>query len=244
MRILIVDDEPLARKRLSSQVRDLGMGEVVGEAENGFGALEMVASLRPDVVLLDVRMPEMDGLEAARHIGGLSSPPAVVFTTAYDEHALAAFETQALDYLLKPVRSERLRDALKRAEMLVAGRNLLQFDSEPAAGRRRHVSAIVSGGLRLLPIKEVIYLQADQGYVSAVSADSRLLIEDSLRSLEAEFGDCFVRIHRNALVQPQHVRGLEKDGSGNSVIVFEALSDCLVVSRRLLGQVRKRLRDV
>ena len=244
MRILIVDDEPLARKRLSSQVRDLEMGEVVGEAENGFGALEMVASLRPDVVLLDVRMPEMDGLEAARHMRGLSSPPAVVFTTAYDEHALAAFETQALDYLLKPVRSERLRDALKRAEMLVAGRNLLQFDSETAVGRRRHVSAIVSGGLRLLPIKEVIYLQADQGYVSAVSADSRLLIEDSLRSLEAEFGDCFVRIHRNALVQPQHVRGLEKDGSGNSVIVFEALSDGLVVSRRLLGQVRKRLRDV
>lgn len=244
MRILVVDDEPLARKRLSSQVRDLGMGEVVGEAENGFGALEMVASLRPDVVVLDVRMPEMDGLETARHIGGLSSPPAVVFTTAYDEHALAAFETQALDYLLKPVRSERLHDALKRAEMFVAGRNLLQFDPETAVGRRRHISTIVGGGLRLLPIKEVIYLQVDQGYVSGVSADSRLLIEDSLRSLEAEFDDCFVRIHRNALVQPQHVRGLEKDGSGNSVVVFKALSDCLAVSRRLLGPVRKRLRDV
>lgn len=225
MRILIVDDEPLARRRLLSQVEDLGIGEVVGEAENGANALDMIAACRPDVVLLDVRMPEMDGLEAARHMRRLPSSPSVVFTTAYDDHALAAFETQALDYLLKPVRSERLRDALKRAEMLVAGRKLLQWDPETAIGRRQHVSAIVGGSLRLLPVKDVIYLQADQGYVSAVAADTRLLIEDSLRSLEEEFDDCFVRIHRGALVQPEHVRGLDKDGSGNTVVVFDACPD-------------------
>ena len=244
MRILVVDDEPLARRRLSSQGEDLGIGEIVGEAENGTNALEMVAVCQPDVVLLDVRMPEMDGLEAARHMRRLPSPPAVVFTTAYDDHALAAFEIQALDYLLKPVRSERLHDALKRAEMLVAGRKLLDWDPDSAVGRRQHVSAVVGDSLRLLPVKDVVYLQADQGYVSAVSGDTRLLIEDSLRSLEEEFSDCFVRIHRGALVQPAHVRGLEKDASGNTVVVFEACPDRLVVSRRLLGQVRKRLRDL
>ena len=243
MRTLVVDDEPLARRRLSSQVHDLGIGEVVGEADNGTKALEMVAACRPDVVLLDVRMPEMDGLEAARHMRRLPSPPAVVFTTAYDDHALAAFETQALDYLLKPVRSERLHGALKRAELLVAGRKLLEWDPQTAVGRRQHISAVVGGSLRLLPVRDVLYLQADQGYVSAVSADTRLLIEDSLRSLEDEFGDFFVRIHRGALVQPGHVRGLEKDSSGNTVAVFDACPDRLVVSRRLLGQVRKRLRD-
>lgn len=244
MRILIVDDEPLARRRLSSQVEDLGIGEIVGEAENGSHALDMVAACQPDVVLLDVRMPDMDGLEAARHMRRLASPPAVVFTTAYDDHALAAFETQALDYLLKPVRSERLHDALKRAAMLVEGRKMLDWDPDSAVGRRQHLSAIIGDGLRLLPVKDVIYLQADQGYVSAVSADTRLLIEDSLRSLEEEFSDCFARIHRGALVQSVHVCGLEKDDSGNTVAVFEACADRLVVSRRLLSQVRKRLRDL
>ncbi|MBK8957881.1 MAG: response regulator transcription factor [Proteobacteria bacterium] len=242
MRILVVDDEPLARRRLVSQVAELGMGEVVGEADDGLACLAAVERLAPEVVLLDVRMPGMDGLEVARHLGTLATPPLVIFTTAYDEHALAAFESHALDYLLKPVRSERLRDALQRAETLRVGREVLAEQQLPASVRRRHVSAVVGGALRLMPIIEVLYFQADQGYVSAVSAHGQLLIEDSLRALEEEFPDDFVRIHRNALVAPAHVRGLERDAEGNVFVVFEARPERLMVSRRLMAQVRKSLR--
>lgn len=243
MRILVVDDEPLARRRLCAQVEDLGAGTVVGEAGTGVQALELAEREHPDVVLLDVRMPDMDGLEAARHLRKLARPPAVVFTTAYDEHALAAFETQALDYLLKPVRSERLAEALGRAEVLTAGRDALDAAAAESGGARQHLSAVVGGALRLMPVRDVLYLRADQGYVTAVSADATLLVEDSLRSLEEEFAGTFVRVHRAALVAPRHVRALEKEAAGNTVVVFDACDDRLVVSRRLLANVRKRLRS-
>ena len=242
MKILIVDDEPLARRRLASQIDDLAAGEVVGEADDGIACLAAIARLVPDVVLLDVRMPGMDGLEVARHLRLLEQPPIVIFTTAYDQHALAAFETHALDYLLKPVRSERLREALHRAASLCLAREVLAEQTVSALGHRRHVSAIVGGALRLLPVAEILYFHADQGYVSAVAVNAQLLIEDSLSALEEEFTADFVRIHRNALVQAAHVRGLERDGDGNVSVVFEARPEKLLVSRRLLAQVRKRLR--
>ena len=242
MKILIVDDEPLARRRLASQIDDLAAGEVVGEADDGIACLAAIARLVPDVVLLDVRMPGMDGLEVARHLRLLEQPPIVIFTTAYDQHALAAFETHALDYLLKPVRSERLREALHRAASLCLAREVLAEQTASALGHRRHVSAIVGGALRLLPVAEILYFHADQGYVSAVAVNAQLLIEDSLSALEEEFTADFVRIHRNALVQAAHVRGLERDGDGNVSVVFEARPEKLLVSRRLLAQVRKRLR--
>ena len=242
MRILIVDDEPLARRRLASQIEDLAIGEVVGEADDGLACLAAIEGLAPEVVLLDVRMPGMDGLEVARHLRNLSAPPIVIFTTAYDQHALAAFESHALDYLLKPVRSERLRDALQRAETLRLGREVLAEQAPTALGRRRHVSAVVGGALRLMPVSEVLYFQADQGYVSAVSKHTSLLLKDSLRALEDEFAADFVRIHRNALLAPAHVRGLERDGEGNVSVVLEGRPERLLVSRRLIAQVRKRLR--
>lgn len=242
MKILVVDDEPLARRRLISQLQDLAIGEVVGEADDGLACLAAVERLAPEVILLDVRMPGMDGLEVARHLRSLSAPPIVIFTTAYDEHALAAFETHALDYLLKPVRSERLREALQRAQTLRLGREVLAEQTVASGARRRHVSAVVGGALRLMPIAEVLYFQADQGYVSAVSQHSQLLIEDSLRALEEEFPDDFVRIHRNALVAPAHVRGLERDHEGNAFVVLEGRAERLMVSRRLMAQVRKSLR--
>ena len=242
MRILIVDDEPLARRRLASQIEDLAIGEVVGEADDGLACLAAIEGLAPDVVLLDVRMPGMDGLEVARHLRNLSAPPIVIFTTAYDQHALAAFESHALDYLLKPVRSERLRDALQRAETLRLGREVLAEQAPTALGRRRHVSAVVGGALRLMPVSEVLYFQADQGYVSAVSKHTSLLLKDSLRALEDEFAADFVRIHRNALLAPAHVRGLERDGEGNVSVVLEGRPERLLVSRRLIAQVRRRLR--
>lgn len=242
MRILIVDDEPLARRRLASQIDDLAIGEVVGEADDGLTCLAAIEALAPEVVLLDVRMPGMDGLEVARHLRNLSVPPIVIFTTAYDEHALAAFESHALDYLLKPVRSERLRDALQRAETLRLGREVLAEQAPAALGRRRHVSAVVGGALRLMPISEVLYFQADEGYASAVSKHTSLLLKDSLRALEEEFAEDFVRIHRNALLAPAHVRGLERDAEGNISVVLEGRPERLLVSRRLIAQVRKRLR--
>ena len=241
MKILVVDDEPLARRRLRAQIDDLHIGSVVGEAEHGIAALEQVALLAPDVVLLDVRMPGMDGLEAARHLTRLEAPPAVIFTTAYDEHALAAFDAQAMDYLLKPVRSARLREALERAALMNAGRRALAVNSLP--GRRRHVSALIGGSLRLLGIHEINYFHADDGFVSAVAPGTRLLIEDSLRALEEEFAENFVRVHRNAVVNLAAVKALERDAEGNGVIVFHALPERLLVSRRLLVAVRKRLRE-
>ena len=242
MRILIVDDEPLARRRLASQIDDLAIGEVVGEADDGLACLAAIKDLAPEVVLLDVRMPGMDGLEVARHLRNLSAPPIVIFTTAYDEHALAAFESHALDYLLKPVRSERLRDALQRAETLRLGREVLAEQVPAALGRRRHVSAVVGGALRLMPVSDVLYFQADQGYVSAVSMHTSLLLKDSLRALEDEFAEYFVRIHRNALLAPAHVRGLERDAEGNISVVLQGRPERLLVSRRLIAQVRRRLR--
>ncbi|MEQ8496966.1 MAG: LytTR family DNA-binding domain-containing protein, partial [Gammaproteobacteria bacterium] len=189
---------------------------------------------------LDVRMPGMDGLEAAQHLAKLAAPPAVVFTTAYDEHALAAFEARAVDYLLKPVRRERLAAALERATVLRAGHvALTPLDTR---GERRHVSAVIGGSLRLLPVAEVVYFQADHGYVSAVAAGERLLIEDTLRALEEEFAAELVRVHRNALVNRAAVKGLERDAEGNTVVVFHAVPERLLVSRRLLGTVRRSLR--
>lgn len=244
MQVLVVDDEPLARQRLCALLAEDGGVSVAGEAANGEDALAAVTDLRPDVVLLDVRMPGMDGLETARHLARLDAPPVVIFTTAYDDHALAAFEANALAYLMKPVRAERLAEALARAQMLRAGRDAIDAarSASSGLGARRHVSALVNGNLRLMALDDVCYFQADQGYVSAVGAGDRMLIEDPLRALEEEFAQEFVRVHRNALVNLAHVRGLEKDAEGNAVIVFRAMPERLVVSRRLLPGVRRRVR--
>src|SRR5579885_3290312 len=157
MRVLIVDDEPLARERLAALLQECGEVTVVGEAGDGRAAVEAVERLRPDVVLLDVRMPVMDGLEAARHLARFDTPPAIVFCTAYDEHALAAFEATAIDYLVKPVRAERLKTALERAHRF--GAKALEKaaleNAEPsgAAPRARsHLCARVRGNLVLVPV--------------------------------------------------------------------------------------------
>ena len=243
MKILVVDDEPLARQRLATQLGDLDIGTEVREAENGLDALSRLENFAAEIVLLDIRMPGMDGLETARHLALMEPVPAVIFTTAYDEHALAAFEAQAVAYLLKPVRREKLADAIERARALRAGHEAIAVAVGDELGTRTHVSAMVGGNLNLMPLSAVCYFQADQGYVSAVAPDSRLLIEDSLRSLEQEFGDDFVRVHRNALVNVRHVDSLRKDAGGNIAVVFKQLEEQLLVSRRLVAGVRKRLQQ-
>lgn len=238
MRILIVDDEPLARERLRRLVVELGRDDVIGEAGDGPGAIEAVQNSNPDLVLLDIRMPGMDGLEVAHHLRTLANPPAVVFATAFGDHALAAFEANAVDYLLKPIRAERLAAALERVRGLAAPhREVL-----PAASVRTHLSAVVKGRLQLVPVAEIRYLRADQKYVEAVWPEGRVLVEDSLKSLEVEFPRRFLRVHRNALVAVDYVAALERLDDGEMVVVLRGTSDRVAVSRRLIGEVRQRLR--
>lgn len=230
LRILIVDDEAPARERLRALLLDLRHVHVVGEAADGLGAIAAVERERPDVVLLDVRMPGMDGLEAAAHLARLEPPPAVIFTTAYEQHALAAFEARALDYLLKPVRVARLEQALARARQL---RPELVADMVT----RTHLG----DAHRLVPVAQVRLLRAEHKYVSVYFEDGELLLEESLGNLEAEFPERFVRVHRNALVAVDYIREMVKTDAGQWQLQVSGLTFTVEVSRRQAGIVRARL---
>jgi len=240
MKCLVVDDEALARQRLSRMLAQLEGCEVCGEAADGEQALERVQVLAPELVLMDIRMPGMDGMEAARHLLKLEQPPAVVFTTAYGDHALEAFDTQAIDYLLKPIHPERLQQALDKARRLSPAQ--LETVGESEGQARTHLCARNRGNLELVPVAEIVYLQADQKYVTVRSASQKILVEDALKSLEREFGERFIRIHRNALVAAGRVRALEKDREGHCRVVLEGVDERLEVSRRLLPEVRRHIR--
>ena len=244
MKILIVDDEMPARARLSALIAELDAGEVVGEAPSGKAAIEMCEAKAPDVVLLDIRMPGMDGVEAARHIMQCETPPAIIFTTAYDEYAVSAFETHAVDYLLKPVRKERLQDALDSAKKLTRAQmqKVEKSSDEPTA--RTHISARLGGELRLIPLEDIRYFMAEHKYVTVNYLGGQVLIEDSLKSLEKEFGDRFLRIHRNALVARDCLTALEKNSSGSSQVKLKDVEIALEVSRRHLPSVRKLMKQL
>jgi len=243
VKILIVDDEKPARDRLVRLVNDLAVHEIVGEAGNGVEALELTHASEPDIVLMDIRMPGMDGIEAARHISGLEQPPAVIFTTAFADHALEALETHAVDYLLKPVKKDRLRSAIEAAakptRAQASQRNELLSSLEP----RQHICARVRGSLVLVPIGSIYYFHAEQKYVTVRYSDGEVLIEDALKSLEAEFGDLFYRIHRNALISLPRVGGLRADNDGHRV-AFRDIDETLEVSRRHLPGVRKIIKNI
>jgi two-component system response regulator AlgR len=239
MKILIVDDEKLARVRLRELIMKIGGHAVVGEAINGSDAIDKVMELHPDVLLMDIRMPVMDGLEAAMHLTSLEDPPNVIFTTAYDEHALEAFEVNAVDYLLKPIRKERLATALERARAvnLQQLKDINRAQDEPRS--RTHISVQLRGRISLIPVRDIIYFMADSKYVTVRTPAERHLIEDSLVSLEEEFGEHFLRIHRNALVATDFIRGIEKQPSGRWQVLLKDINDKLDVSRRHTAQVRR-----
>jgi two-component system, LytTR family, response regulator AlgR len=242
VRILIVDDEQLARQRLARMVDALDGYSVAGEAANGLLALEQAQQVTPDVVLLDIRMPGMDGLEAARHLSGLPEPPAVIFCTAYEEHAVQAFDLQAVGYLLKPVRGDKLRDALSKAQRVNKAQlaALGGFDEQ----RRTHISARTRRGIELIAIEDIRYFQADQKYVTVRFDGGEVIIDETLRELEQEFADQVLRIHRNCLVATAHIERLERGGPGQSQIRLRGVDEPLDVSRRHLSAVRKVIKSL
>ena len=237
LRVLIVDDEAPARSRLRDLLADcaaVAPTEVVGEAGNGREALELLSGREADLALLDIRMPEMDGIELAQHLQKLARPPAVVFTTAYDVYAIKAFELHAVDYLLKPIRAARLEEALLRAR--AARPPAPEALRELAAGPRSHLASQERGRIQLIPVSDVIYLKAELKYVTVRTRDREHLVEESLTRLEEEFGERFVRVHRNCLVARAHVAGFERvaeeGGEGHWVVLLRGVEEKLPVSRR------------
>jgi two-component system response regulator AlgR len=239
LRVLVVDDEPLARERLAHMIEDLPAVELAGVAASGEEAVLLAGRLRPEVVLLDIRMPGMDGLEAARHLARMPEPPAVIFTTAFEQHALAAFDVQAAGYLLKPVRLDKLQEALERARRPT--RAQLARIAEGGAGARTRIAVRARDELKLIPVEEVVCFIAEQKYTTLRHVGGEELIEEPLKSLEEEFADRFVRVHRNALVAVAHIDGLERDADGHQQVRLRG-GAALPVSRRLATDVSRRLR--
>ena len=244
LKILIVDDEPPARNRLISLIGELPGAYQIFEADQGLAALEKITQTPIDIVLLDVRMPVMDGLEVAHHLAGMERPPAVIFTTAFQDHALEAFDTQAVDYLLKPIRKERLQQALERAGILQRARVAELRRVDQPAQPRSHLSATMHGKLKLAPVKDIRYLKAEQKYVVAGWPGGELLLDESLVALEEEFQQRFIRIHRNALIATEYVATLTKDKDGELVVSLRDMNVTLQVSRRNAAQVKKALKKL
>lgn len=245
IRIFIADDETPARERLKELLSDIAADvptRVVGEAQNGLEALERIPQSDTQVVLLDIQMPGMGGLEVARHLASLETPPTVVFVTAHDRHAVDAFDLNALDYLLKPVRAERLAAALKKASF--PGREQL---AKAADAPREYLSVAERNRIVLVPVREVVFLRAEQKYVTVRTRSREHLVEEALISLEREFAESFVRIHRNCLVARSAIRGFER-GNGSEdesqwLVVLDGIEERLPVSRRQWPQLKELVSD-
>jgi two-component system response regulator AlgR len=241
-RILIADDEAPARARLRDLLDDCRPQfplAIVDEARNGREVLEIAGREKVDIVLLDIRMPQMDGMEAARHLAGLPSPPAIIFTTAFDAYAIKAFEVNAIDYLLKPIRAERLLAALRKAVATVPSREAL---AAAANLPRRHLSVHERGRIHLVALADVLYLRAEQKYVTVRTAAREFLVEESLTRLEEEFGEAFVRVHRNCLVARAAIEGFERNATESEsgwAVVIRGTGERLAVSRRQQHVVRE-----
>lgn len=236
LRLFLVDDEVPALNRLKDVLADCAAvfpHEVVGTAANGMTALAQLAEVRADVVILDIQMPQMSGIEVARKLLEFSHPPLVIFATAFEDYGVAAFDVRAVDYLLKPIRQDRLLAALKRVEELQQSRPI---QSERPSGARTHFSVTERGRVHLIAIQDVIYLKAEQKYITLRTLAREYLLEDSLTRIEEEFGTRFVRIHRNCLVACNALDGFEREvqsgGDAHWVALLRELPERLPVSRR------------
>jgi two-component system response regulator AlgR len=238
VRIMIVDDEAPARRRIRDLLADCAATmphQVVLEAANGHEAIRGIAETGANLLLMDIHMPEMSGIEVARHLSGLDNPPAVIFTTAFDEYAVKAFEVNAIDYLLKPVRAERLLAALQKAKTMPP-LSLETLQKIGASETRRYLSITERGRILLVPVTDILYLRAELKYVTIRTREREYLIEESLTRLETEFAAQMVRIHRNALVARRAVKGFERsadeDGESHWEVMLDGIDERLPVSRR------------
>lgn len=243
LRVLVVDDEAPARRRMRDLLDDCAAAlplAVVGEAQHGREALDLLQSAPADIVLTDIHMPDMDGIELARHLLKLPHPPVVIFTTAFHEHAVQAFEVNAIDYLMKPVRVQRLLAALQKVPRLkpVSAEKLAQLP----ASARRFLSVTERSRVVLVPLDEIVYLKAELKYITIRTVEREYLLEESLTRLEHEFGARFVRVHRNCLVSRDFIRGFERrvndDGDSHWEVLLTGLPETLPVSRRQQFVVR------
>lgn len=244
IRVFIADDEAPARERLKVLLGDIAAElptHLVGEARHGLEAVERVPTSGAQVLLLDIQMPGMGGLEVARHLASLEHPPAIVFVTAHERHAVEAFELNALDYLLKPVRAERLAAALRKASS--PGREMLV---RAADAPREYLSVAERNRIALVPVREIVFLRAEQKYVTVRTRSREHLIEEALVALEREFAETFVRIHRNCLVARAAIRGFERAAGEEEphwLVVLEGIEERLPVSRRQWPQLREIISD-
>ena len=242
MKILLADDEAPARERLRALLLEIGGNEVVGEAANGRQALELADRVHPDVVLLDIRMPGIDGLETAAHLAGYEHPPAVIFATAYGDYALEAFDAHAVDYLLKPIRRARLEEALAKARRLTRGELGAVRQTLPADAARTHICARTRGQMVLIPVREIAYFRADHKYVTVRHLGGEVLIEEPLKDLAEEFAGRFLRIHRNTLVAVDFLTGLSRTADGTYAVGLRGIEERPEVSRRHLLALKDLLR--
>lgn len=228
--ILIADDEPLARQRLQRLLTSLSENySVIGEACNGQETLELCQQYPVDVVLLDINMPALDGMTTAEKLQQQAHPPLIIFITAYEQHALAAFEKQAVDYLLKPVKQARLQQALLRAEQWLAAQ------PTPSA---KSLTIKQANQCQRIPLDEIYYFRAEQKYVIARHRHGEYLLEQPLKTLEQDNAE-FIRIHRNALVSLAHLKGVQKQ-QGKAYALFDGIADKLEISRRHLASILAR----
>ncbi len=240
LKILIVDDEPLARDRLRTLLGDIAPhvpNQIVGEAGNGLEALAFLAQQPVDVVFADIRMPGMDGIELAAHLGRLGEPPRIVFTTAYDNYAVQAFDLNAVDYLLKPIRLQRLLSTMQKLAVQLPEAGMLSELGQAMRGRgRSHLSCHERGRLLLVPVKEILYLKADLKYVTARTAEREFLLDEALTRLEEEFSEQFIRLHRSVLVARSALSGFERaagdDAEAYGWALLRGIPEKLPVSRR------------
>lgn len=245
MDILICDDEPLAVERLSRLVTQLGH-DVVATAQHGQEALQMVQQFEPDVILLDIQMPEMDGLTCAQHLSQYNPMPAIIFCTAYDEHALQAIRSQAKGYLLKPIAKSELQNVLESVTQLTQAQvsHIEKKELMEEKNQRQQIAAKTYRGLELIPLEDVYYFLADQKYVTVRHRHGSVLIDETLKDLETEFADKFIRIHRNALISLNFLDGLELVAVGQYQVRCRELNEKLAVSRRHLPLLRERMQKL
>ena len=256
LRVFIADDEAPARARLKELLGDLrgAVGTAIaGEAANGLEVIERLPASSAQVLLLDIQMPGMGGIELARHLAGLENAPAIIFVTAHDRHAVEAFELNALDYLMKPVRAERLAAALKKAAAAgpVPRERLEKAGEQSNAGAREFFSVAERNRILLVPVADVLFLKAELKYVTLRTRAGEHLIEEPLVAIEREFSERFIRVHRNCLVARAAIRGFERSsGAGGGAeggdephwsVVLEGVSEQLPVSRRQWPAVKSVL---